>query len=538
MKLFSLFILAVPAAAAALPSVTLDDATFNGITVGAVSKFLGIPFVQPPVGDLRYHLPEPHPPYTGSHLADAYGPSCPQHRFNLPLPNGLPKNIIDFIINTFINAGVPSDEDCLTINVVKPSSATPNSKLPVLVWIFGGGFEIGSTSGYDGGPIVSRSMALGEPVIFVSMNYRLSGLGFLAGKEIKEAGIGNLGLQDQRAALRWIQKYISAFGGDPGKVTIWGESAGAVSVALHMLADGGDTNGLYRAAVMQSGSPIPTGPIENGQKVYDGIVQRTGCSGSNDTLACLRTVPYKTLKTAIDASPSIVDYSSFSSAWFPRADGVFLTDNPQRLVLQGKVANVPFISGSCDDEGTLFGLSNLNVTTDEALKQYLQTVIMPSVTDAEYDAVARAYTSDITQGSPFGTSVLNAITPQFKRIAAILGDGVFHAPRRLLLNQVSGKQNAWVFLTKRLKYTPVLGSFHATDLLNVFGGGELGDYLIFFANNMNPNRGLRFSWPKYDTSSRSILTLLDGFIPLSVTKDTFRQEGINILTNITLTHPF
>ncbi|PFH47077.1 hypothetical protein AMATHDRAFT_153021 [Amanita thiersii Skay4041] len=537
LKSSTLLVIQAAALGFAAPTVTLDSATFTGVSNGFVSKFLGIPFAQPPVGQLRFQLPQPLISYTGSHQATGFGPACPQQAITLPLPEGLAQDVVDLLVNTVFDLLTPSSEDCLTLNVIKPVSATTSSKLPVVVWIFGGGFETGSTATYDGGAIVSRSIALGEPVIYVSMNYRLSGFGFLAGKEVRAAGIGNLGLQDQRLALRWVQKYISAFGGDPTKVTIWGESAGAISVSLQMLANGGNTEGLFRAGFMQSGSPIPVGPVENGQQYYDDIVKRVGCSGAADTLQCLRTVPYSSLKAAIDASPSIFAYQSLKLAWLPRVDGVFLTDNPQQLLLQGKVANVPFVTGDCDDEGTLFSLSTLNVTTDQEVEQYLKTVFFPGVSDADISALSAAYPSDITQGSPYDTGILNALTPQFKRIAAVNGDGVFQAPRRFFLNQLSGKQNTWVFLSKRLKLTPALGSFHASDLLNSYGGGELGDYLIFFANTLNPNRPFRFSWPKYSTASRSILTFLDGLIPLLIEKDTYRQEGMNILTNITLVHP-
>lgn len=195
---------------------------------------------------------------------------------------------------------------------------------------------------------------------------RSPAFGFLASQEVKDAGVGNLGLQDrkklsivlstsgssseflniscytsEREALRWVQKYIGAFGGDPTKVTMfvqllpyhqprfhtciqiltifcftpcslpsysWGESAGAISVALHMLTNGGDTEGLFRGAFMESGSPIPVGDITGGQPYYDDLVERTGCSGSSDTLECLRGVEYQTLLDAVNQSPSIFSY--------------------------------------------------------------------------------------------------------------------------------------------------------------------------------------------------------------------------------------
>jgi carboxylesterase type B len=115
----------------------------------------------------------------------------------LPIVSGLAAEATDYLVNSIFGQVFPDSEDCLTLNIVKPATATATSNLPVLVWIFGGGFVLGSTSMYDGSAIVTKSQKLGQPVIFVSMNYRLSGLGFLASKEVREAGVGNLGLQDR-----------------------------------------------------------------------------------------------------------------------------------------------------------------------------------------------------------------------------------------------------------------------------------------------------------------------------------------------------
>ncbi|GLB38555.1 putative type-B carboxylesterase lipase family protein [Lyophyllum shimeji] len=528
---------AVTGAILAAPTVQLDSATVTGTTSGSSSKFLGIPFAKPPVGDLRFRLPQPIPAYATNFNATSFGLSCPQQSVSLPIVSGLAADAVNFIVNSIYGAIFPDSEDCLTINVVKRASATPSSGLPVVVWIYGGGFELGGTSMYDGGVIVDRSVALGSPVIYVSMNYRVSAFGFLASKEVRAAGAGNLGLQDQREALRWVQKYIGAFGGDPSKVTIWGESAGAISVSLHMIANNGDNEGLFRAGFMQSGSPIPVGAIENGQKYYDALVSQTGCAGASDTLACLRTVPYATLKAAMNKSPNIFSYQSLSLAWVPRADGTFLTDNPQRLVQQGKVANIPFITGDCDDEGTLFSLSTLNITTEAQLKTYIQTVYLPGISAAEVDKLATLYPADITQGSPYDTGILNALTPQSKRIASFQGDGVFQAPRRFFLSQRSGQQNTWAFLSKRLKALPVLGSAHGSDILNVYGGGGMADYLIRFATNLDPNDNTGLQWPKYTVSNPKLLTFLDGLIPVTITDDTYRAEAMAYLTNVTLAHP-
>ncbi|KAF8194385.1 alpha beta-hydrolase [Mycena galopus ATCC 62051] len=529
-------------AALAAPTVTLDAGTFIGTAGTNTESFLGIPFAQPPVGDLRFRLPVANAPYNGTHTATALGPGCPQQAIKLPILTGLPQEVVDDVTGSIYGTLFPSSEDCLTLNVIKPTTATATSKLPVVAWIFGGGFEVGSPQMYDGTTIVERSIALGEPVIYVSMNYRLSAFGFLASAEVRAAGVGNLGLQDQRQALRWIQTYISDFGGDPTKVTIWGESAGAISVSLQMLANGGDTEGLYRAAFMESGSPIPVGHIENGQKYYDQIVAQTGCSGASDTLECLRTVPFATLLAAQNETPFIFSYQSLILAWLPRVDGIFLSDDPQRLVQEGKVANVPFVTGDCDDEGTLFSLSTLNITTDEQFITYIQTFWSPNATAAQLNTLNTVYPSDPIDGSPFNTGLLNAITPQFKRIAAFQGDAVFQAPRRFFQQSLSGKQNQWAFLSQREKAVPILGSFHGSDILNVYFDGELTDYVrssvsINFIFTLDPNGPIVPEWPGYTTESPNLLTLLDGLFPTAITQDTYRAAGIQFLTNLTLEFP-
>ncbi|KAH7928750.1 alpha/beta-hydrolase [Leucogyrophana mollusca] len=526
-----------PLSRRAAPTVTLDDATVTGVSAGSVSKFLGIPFAQPPTGQLRFQLPQPIPAYNASFSATAFGPSCPQQAISLPIPPGLVAETVDYLTNTIYQVVTPSSEDCLTLNVVAPADATPESALPVVVWIFGGGFELGGTSTYDGGVIVNRAIELDVPAVYVSMNYRVSALGFLASQEVKDAGVGNLGLQDQREALRWVQKYISAFGGDPTKVTIWGESAGAISVALQMVTNGGDPEGLFRAAFMESGSPIPVGDITHGQKYYDAIVEQTGCAAAADTLECLRGVPYDTLMDAVNNSPFIFSYQSLILAWLPRVDGVFLAEDPQYLVEQGSVADIPFISGDCDDEGTLFSLSTLNITTTAQLAEYIQTIWLPAAPADTVTTLLELYPEDITQGSPFDTGILNALTPQFKRIAAFQGDAVFQAPRRFFLQQRSGKQNLWSFLSKRLKAVPVLGSFHGSDILNVYGPGDMTDYLVRFVSNLEPNGDTGISWPQYTTEAPNMLTFLDGLIPLEVGQDTYRAEAMAYITNVTLTYP-
>ncbi|KAH9970757.1 Alpha/Beta hydrolase protein [Lactifluus volemus] len=410
----------------------------------------------------------------------------------------------------------------------------------MLQWIFGGGFEIGGTATYDGGSIVSRSLDLKQPVVYVSMNYRLSAFGFMPGKEVKTAKIGNLGLQDQRLALRWVQTYISEFGGDPTKVTIWGESAGAISVALHMLTNNGNQQGLFRGAIMQSGGPIPVGDIEHGQQYFDLMVEKTGCKGSSDTLNCLREVPYNTFKKAMDESPNFFAYQGVALAWLPRVDGVFLTEPPQHSVIRGHVSNVPMITGNCDDEGTLFSFSTINISTTADLKEYLKLYMMPRAKDSEIDILLKYYPDDQRAGSPFSTGFKNALSAQFKRTAALQGDFMFHGPRRLFLNHRATKQNSWGFVYKRTKEIPFIGSAHATDLVDSFGPGELRDYAIRFTNKLDPNGdlGLGIPWPKWDPRNPKAVIFQDStFFPAIIGADNYRTDPLSFMANMSLLYP-
>ncbi|KAH9040242.1 carotenoid ester lipase precursor [Lactarius hengduanensis] len=526
------------------PQITLDDAVFVGVRTGATDAFLGIPYARPPTNERRLRLPEPVPPYEGLYYVQEYGKACPQQL--LKLPNGLDSELVyqvNKIVAQIYDSKSPSDEDCLTINVVKPSYATPKSLLPVVVWIFGGGFQIGSPNIYNGSSIVSRSIDLDQPVIFVSMNYRLSALGFMAGKEVKAAKVGNLGLQDQRLALKWVQTYITEFGGDPSKVTIWGESAGAISVSLHMLANKGNQEGLFRGAIMQSGGPIPVGDIENGQPYYDFMVQKTGCSGSSDTLGCLRKVPYTTFKKAMDESPNFFAYqaSGLILAWMPRVDGVFLTEPPQYSVLRGHVSNVPMITGNCDDEGSLFSISTINISTSAQMKDYLKLYMMPTVKDSQVDLLLKYYPNDQRAGCPFDTGIKNALSPQFKRTAAIQGDFVFHGPRRLLLKHRADKQKSWGFIHKRGKNIPFIGAAHGLDIVAAFGPrGDLKDYVIRFINNLDPNgkEGLGVPWPQWNPEKPKVIIFQDeALFPIVVGDDNYRTDPLNLVANLSLLYP-
>jgi len=213
-----------------------------------------------------------------------------------------------------------------------------------------------------------------------------------------------------------------------------------------MLAYNGSTSGLFHGAFLQSGSPIPVGTLTEGQVYYNQLVNATSCSLQSDTLACLRRVDLGILSRAINDSPGIFAYQSLVLAWTPRADGSFLSDNPQRLVQQNRVANIPFVSGDVDDEGTIFSQSTLNITSDSEFENYIKTIWLPNATDAQLEPLFSQYPSDRSAGSPYNTSIESSITSQYKRMASFQGDAVFQAPRRFFMQTRAVRQsNIWGF---------------------------------------------------------------------------------------------
>jgi len=237
-------------------------------------------------------------------------------------------------------------------------------------------------------------------------------------------------------------------------------------------------------------------------------------------------------------SPNFFAYQGLALTWLPRVDGVFLTEPPQYAVLRGHVADVPMLAGNCDDEGSLFSLSSLNVTTTAQLHKYFKSFMLPTAVQSEVDLLLQYYPDDPRAGCPFDTGLRNILSTQFKRIAAIQGDIVFHGPRRLLLKYQASKQRAWAFLHKRGKELPFIGAAHGTDLINSFGGGELTDYVIYFTRNLNPNGNLEVSWPQYDLRDPQVLIFQDdSLFPVITGRDDYRADPLKFVANLSLLHP-
>lgn len=370
------------------------------------------------------------------------------------------------------------------------------------------------------------------------MNYRVGGFGFLAGQEIYEDGSTNLGLKDQRLGLEWVQENIAAFGGDPTKVTIWGESAGSISVFDHMIINGGDNtykgNPLFRGAIMDSGSVVPAEnvTVAKAQVIYDTVVKNAGCSSASDTLECLRSVDYATYLNAANSVPGIFSYTSLALSYLPRPDPStnFFPQSPEIPLLAGKYAKVPLIIGDQEDEGTLFSLFQENITTS-ALVSYVAAAY-PNTPQSVTAGLVATYPTDPSAGSPYRTGVLNQLYPTFKRLASIFGDSVFSLRRRQFLYAVSGTVNAWSYLDSHLYGTPILGTFHASDVLESFDdlpsletALAYQNYYVSFVNYLNPNTLAtgEITWPQYNTTNPQLLQLQAASNNLLA--DTFRSTS-------------
>jgi para-nitrobenzyl esterase len=317
-------------AAGAAPIARTESGVVRGIGSGGADSFLGIPYARPPVGQLRWRPPRSGARWTGVRDARTYGNRCAA----LPSPNG-PRS---------------DTEDCLFLNVQRPAGARPGQRLPVFFWIHGGSLQNGSSNQYDGSLIVNRT-----GVVVVTVNYRLGVFGFLAHPALtREAGeSGNYGLQDQQAALRWVQRNIDAFGGDPRRVTVGGESAGALSVCAHLSAPG--SRDLFSAAVIESGTCVSQ-TLAQVEKVGTALAQAVGCPDAATATQCLRAVPEARLVDATPSAPILVVRNVPT-----------LPDDPDTALHTGRFARVPVLIGANRDEGRFFSQGFIGQTRDQYL---------------------------------------------------------------------------------------------------------------------------------------------------------------------------
>ncbi|KAG8624937.1 hypothetical protein KVT40_006688 [Elsinoe batatas] len=336
------------AVAQSAPTGRTLNGTYSGLNLPSLAQdiFLGIPFAQ----QRRFEQATPfNETWNGTRDATEPGLTCAGFGTN-------PRE------------GWPIGEGCLNLNVVRPEGAFDGLDLPVLVWMYGGGYRQGSNRDpeFNTSFLVQTSVETGHPIIAVSINYRLSAYGFIASQEAAGNGALNIGLQDQRQALRWIKEIIRGFGGVPNRVTIWGESAGASSTALQLMAYGGDTQDLFRGAIMASGSFFGFGQrsLAQAQNVYDNITDHTGCASAVDTLQCLKDLPLSTINQTIYEQNEGENFG-------PVIDGDFFRSYPFVAFRNGRLPSVNIIVGCNSDEGMSLG-GQTNANTSDELSQYLQ----------------------------------------------------------------------------------------------------------------------------------------------------------------------
>lgn len=319
------------------PVIHTDKGDVKGAGFADHREFLGIPFAAPPVDNLRFAPPREAEPWSGAREALKFSANCPQNKGP-------------------IGAMASNNEDCLYLNVYTPAKA--GKHLPVFFWIYGGGFFYGGA----GSPLYRGVNLSRKGVIVVTANYRLNAFGFLAASALSKRApnhvSGNYGIEDQQAALRWVQRNIANFGGDPRKVTIAGESAGASSVADHLLSP--QSGGLFRGAIgestigVRSGlSQLPT--LAEAEAIGDRYVATVGCTKQPDPVQCLRSISVDTLLAKM-IPPGPGGPGGGGLRWTPNLDGVVLTRQPAEAFAGGQFNKVPVINGTNRTESEFFSL--------------------------------------------------------------------------------------------------------------------------------------------------------------------------------------
>ncbi|KAE8446572.1 hypothetical protein EG329_011904 [Mollisiaceae sp. DMI_Dod_QoI] len=470
------------------PLVSVKNGSYVGIYNQQYSQdfFLGIPYAQPPINDLRFRVPQSlNSKWNNTRNATEWPPFCVGYGGD--------------------DDGHDLSEDCLYLNVFRPSitdsssspstvnsTKTTNALLPVAVWIHGGGLFMGGTNDgrFNLSFIIANSVNISKPMLAISIQYRLSAFGFLGGREALEGGVTNLGYRDQRLALHWIQENVEAFGGDPRKVTIWGESAGAQSVGAHLLAYNGRDDNLFRSAIAESGGPavsfFPVG-LSQGynstayQSVYNTLVQNTSCAPTltsfpSTSLSCLRSLPFAELNNVINISTSDSGFGPF----VPIIDGDFVATWPSVQLQKGAFVKVPLLIGANSDEGTAFG-SSFNVSTDDDFLDTLNSTGIGYRTFASR-IIPYLYPNIEAIGipSPISCPTLFADTPflssslgfQFRRLTSYFGDIIVHSPRRLTNHAWSTYNiSSWSyrFDVRPNGKTIVVSATHFAEVAFVFG---------------------------------------------------------------------
>ena len=516
----------------------------NGTVVGKYIEgfdqdaFLGIRYAQPPVGSKRFMNPVSlNSKFDGDTFeATEYSDAC----YDLGLFGD--------------NKGLPRSEDCLTLNIVKPS--TNATSLPVAVWIHGGGFSDGSSRRdvYNLSYIVQNGMEQGKPFIGVSINYRLGGFGFLKGDELLKLGNTNVGLRDQLKALEWLNENIAGFGGDPNHIVIWGESAGATSVGLHLIS--GKLGHFIKGAIMESGTARLPGIFgetmaEDNENVYQNISLYFNCTG-NSSLSCLQGVNASHLNEVFSGKTKALTKSVNS---FPFIDGDYIPYFPSiRMVDPAVIPDIPIIVGTNTEEGTAFSKIGLNTTSgvaDAMRKQF------PLLRNSSISKILELYPEGNGKVSGSNLTIPAYYGKQYSRISSIFGDIMMMAQARAIASDWANKlievyKYRWNVADKGV--SPIVGATHFQEVVYVFdnpsdhfvtaspwnedkSSSELAKLIssqwVSFFSTLNPNNhGIENVpvWDKYLKDQKNFVYELQGKSHLE--DDNFREEAIDYIIDL------
>jgi para-nitrobenzyl esterase len=477
--IIAVLVVSAAALAQSSPQVKTAAGTVEGKDDGTVRSFLGIPYAAPPVGDMRWKAPVPAAKWDGVRKATEFGSHC------------LQGNVYGDMV--FRDAG--GSEDCLSLNIWIPSKAS-SKKLPVMVWIYGGGFVSGSTSEsrQDGSHLAQKG------VIVVSMNYRVGVFGFMVHPELaKESGrnsSGNYGLLDQLLALHWVHDNIAAFGGDPGNVTIFGESAGSFSVSSQMASP--LAKGLFQKAIGESGAAFSKSGLQyealaiREEKDTNKVKEKLGVS----TLAELRALPAQKFLDTFGAGPEAFDFG-------PNIDGYFLPESVDSIFAAGKQNDVSLLAGWNHDEDSFAIAFNPQKPTADSFKAVAQKdfgdksaeflKLYPIDTDEHVMRSAIDYASD---------SFISFSTWAWLEAQSKTGHKPVYRYRFDLAPPSSDPK------------APKLGAYHSAEIEYVFGqldskagvpwrpedralSEQMQQYWSNFAKNGDPNGPALPKWPKY-----------------------------------------
>src|SRR6266536_366992 len=465
--------------------VATDNGPVLGMAGATARTFLAIPYAAPPVGELRWRPPQPATRWHGLRDATEPAPYCPQ----APSPYGR----------------ASTSEDCLYLNVVTPADANPASRYPVLFWIHGGALLVGGSAGYDPTRLASKG------VVVVTTNYRIGMLGFLAHPaltaESPAHASGDYGLMDQQAALAWVQRNIAHFGGDPDNVTIFGQSAGGLSVHSQLASP--LAAGLFDRAIVQSGAYSLTQPsLAATEAAGQAFATRAGCA--DQSLTCLRGLPVSSLLAANTASTIV-----------PDVDGNVLTRSIGAAFATGQFNTVPVIEGSTHDEWRLFVASTEAATGTPLSADRYEAAIAATlgVSAATAHALALVYP-------------LSAYSSPSVALGALGTDAIFacNARRavRLLAQYVPTYQYEFNAGSAPMRFLSGIsfptGAYHASEIQYVFDtpgspvpatlnadqsalAGAIVTYWTGFAKTGDPNAGTVPAWPIYDAAAEQFQSL-------------------------------